>query len=250
VLANSLAVSAEGLLSSDLSSGSATARSLEPVRLPANEGAIQREARRSALWDRVSRGMLSPSGGVGHPWEYDQLAGRLVELSGRGAAAPLTLAFRKVVEAQQRAEPVAWVTDDRVPFYPPDASANGVDLDALPVVFTADAPAAARAAEKLGRSGAFGLVVLDLRGRRVDLPLPLQTRLASLAKAHDMVLLCLTEKGADQPSLGSLVSLRCDARRGRLNQGRFVCQLQAVKDKRQGPGWRFEEQCVGPVGLC
>lgn len=233
-----------------LSSEAPAVRPLASLRLPADEGLARREARRSALWDRVSRGMRAPTGAVGHPWDLDQLAGRLVELSGRGAAAPLTLAFRKVVEAQQRAEPVAWVTDDRVPFYPPDASANGVDLDALPVVFAADAPAAARVAEKLGRSGAFGLVVLDLRGPRADLPLPLQTRLAALAKAHDMVLLCLTEKGADQPSLGSLVSLRCDARRERLDEGRFVCHLQAMKDKRLGPGWRFEERCVGPVGLC
>jgi len=244
VSANALAVVAEGVATE------AVARAATSVRVSANEGFAERELRRAKLWDRVSRGLLAPSGAGSHPWGLDQLTGRLVELSGKGAAAPLTLAFRKVVEAQERAEPVAWVTDDQVPFYPPDASANGVDLDALPVVFVADAPAAARTAEKLGRSGAFGLVVLDLRGPRVDLPLPLQTRLASLAKAHDMAILCLTEKGAEQPSLGSLVSLRCDARRERVGEGRYVCHLQAVKDKRQGPGWRFEESCSGPVGLC
>ncbi len=95
-------------------------------------------------------------------WKLAALAGRVSELSGFGPTSALSLTFSLVLEAQQRGEPVAWITSRTSTFFPPDAAANGVDLDALPVVFVPDAPAAARAAECLGRSGAFGLLVLDL----------------------------------------------------------------------------------------
>ena len=92
---------------------------------------------------------------VSEPWRLDALRGRLVELSARGAAATLTAAIELVVEAQQAAEPVAWVTLGNATFFPPDAAASGVDLAALAVVRVHDATAAARAAERLLRSGGF-----------------------------------------------------------------------------------------------
>lgn len=164
------------------------------------------------------------------------------------ATAPLTLAFGLVLQAQWQNEPVAWITRDDSLFYPPDAAEGGVDLDALTIIRIPDGRAATRAADQLVRSGAFGLIVLDL-GAKPDVPAPLQTRLAGLANKHQTTLLCLTTKGDEIPSLGPLVSLRVAARRERLADDRFSCGLIVLKDKRRGPTWRHAEVCRGPAGL-
>lgn len=181
-------------------------------------------------------------------WSLEQVVGRLVEISGEGATASLTLAFGLVLQAQRQNEPVAWITLDDSLFYPPDAAEGGVDLDALTIVRVPDGRAAARAADQLMRSGAFGLVVLDL-GAKPDLPAPLQIRLAGLANKHRTTLLCLTTKRDKAPSLGPLVSLRVAARLERLVDDRFTCGLTVLKDKRRGPTWRYMEICRGPAGL-
>ena len=94
-------------------------------------------------------------------WGLAALRGRLVELSARGATATLTAAIGIVLEAQTASEPVAWVTTHGS-FYPPDVADSGVDLAALVVVRVPGsrdaAVIAARSAERLLRSGAFGLV--------------------------------------------------------------------------------------------
>lgn len=189
-------------------------------------------------------------------WSLEQVAGRLVEISGVGAMAPLTLAFGLVLQAQQQNEPVAWIARNDSLFYPPDAAEDGIDLDALTIVRVPDGRAVARATDQLVRSGAFGLVVLDLsaparapRTGGCDVPVPLQIRLAGLAHKYQTALLCLTMKGDAAPSLGPLVSLRVAARRKRLADGRFSCELTVLKDKRQGPTWRYAEVCHGPAGL-
>ena len=195
------------------------------------------------------------------PWRLDALRGRLVELSARGAAATLTAAIELVVEAQQAAEPVAWVTLGNATFFPPDAAASGVDLAALAVVRVHDATAAARAAERLLRSGGFGLVVIDFGGgsfaqQGIEMPIAHQGRLVTLAQAHDAAVVCITEKPGEAPSLGSLVSLRAEALRlhapetpgGDGDRGYHVT-LRALKDKRRGPGWTRTIRRRGPSGL-
>src|SRR5690242_11787216 len=97
-------------------------------------------------------------------WSLGSMRGRLVELSARGASATLTAAVELVIEAQTQSEPVVWITFASGSFYPPDAADSGVDLNALVVVRVVDAISAARTAERLLRSGAFGLVVMDLAG--------------------------------------------------------------------------------------
>lgn len=177
----------------------------------------------------------------------EQLAGRLVELSGIGAVATLSAAVGLVIDAQVAGEPVAWISLPPTSFYPPDLADSGVDLDALVVVRAPEAVAAARAAERLLRSGAFGLVVLDL-GADADVPMAHQGRLVSLAQQHDAAIVCLTEKATDAASLGSLVSLRVEALRQRGDDG-FLCTVRAVKDKRRGPGWTYPEVLHAPAGL-
>ncbi len=181
-------------------------------------------------------------------WGRAQLGGRMVEVSAMGAAAALTAAVGLVLEAQVEGEPVAWIALPGSCFYPPDLADSGVDLEALVVVRAPAVPAAGRAADRLLRSGAFGLVVLDL-GRDAQLPIPLQGRLVGLAQRHDAALLCLTEKPADAASLGSMVSLRAEASRLRRSDSGFSYAVRALKDKRRGPGWSHDEPARGPAGL-
>ncbi|MBW2270465.1 MAG: recombinase A [Deltaproteobacteria bacterium] len=180
-------------------------------------------------------------------WALDAVAGTLTEVSAAGASASLTLAFALVLDAQRRGEPVAWFTVLAHSFFPPDAAENGADLEALVVVRLRDARRLARAAEQLARSGAFGLLLLDLGTTRI--PAALLMRLAGLAQKHGTAIVFLTHKDADAPSLGSLISLRGEVRRKRCAEGRFTCELHALKDKRRGPGWRHSEVFHGPTGL-
>jgi recombination protein RecA len=197
-------------------------------------------------------------------WGLDALRGRLIELSGRGATATLTIATELVIEAQQAAEPVAWVTLGNTTFYPPDAADSGVDLSALVVVRVQDTATAARAAERLLRSGGFGLIVLDFGGNpTAAVPTAHQGRLVTLAQTHDTAVVCITEKPGEAPSLGSLVSLRAEALRisapvgpegpdgpdSNHDRGRYDVTLRVLKDKRRGPGWLRTIRLRGPSGL-
>lgn len=180
-------------------------------------------------------------------WGLAAMRGRLVELSARGATATLTTAIEIVVEAQAAAEPVCWITLGAATFYPPDAADGGVDLSALVVVRAPSAARAAGAAEKILRSGAFGLVVMDL-GEAV-MPAAHQGRLVTLAQAHDAAVVCLTEKAADSPSIGSLVSLRGEALRTRDPHGNFGVAVRVIKDKRTGPGFLRAIAARAPAGF-
>jgi recombination protein RecA len=180
-------------------------------------------------------------------WSLAAIRGRLIELSARGASATLTAAVELVGEAQGQGEPVAWLTLTSGSFYPPDVADSGIDLAALVVIRAPDATSIARAAERLLRSGAFGLVVLDL-GDKAELSMQIQGRLVTLAQTHDAAVVCLTEKSGDTSSLGSLISLRAEALRQR-DRGEFTVTLRALKDKRRGPGWSHLVRRRGPAGL-
>jgi recombination protein RecA len=183
-------------------------------------------------------------------WGLDALRGRLAELSARGATATLTTAIELVLEAQHAAEPVAWVTLSNTTFYPPDLADSGVDLAALVVVRVQDATTAARAAERLLRSGAFGLVILDFGGTSaIDLPMAHQGRLVTLAQTHDAAVVCITEKASEAASLGSLVSLRAEALRLHAREHDYEVTLRVIKDKRRGPGWSRTLKMRGPAGF-
>ncbi|MGD8375686.1 MAG: recombinase A [Acidobacteriota bacterium] len=181
-------------------------------------------------------------------WGLSIFSGRVGELSGGCASAALTLAFRLVLEAQRAREPVAWISRPDRFFYPPDAAAAAVDLEALVVVRVEGALGAARAADRLVRSGAFGLVILDL-GEDARLPLAALSRLSGLARVHRTAVLGLTEKDAASPSLGPLVSIRAEAARMLREPGRFVCRARVLKDKQGRPGREHEEVLRGPDGL-
>jgi len=143
-----------------------------------------------------------------------------------------------VIRAQAEDEPVVWLQLERGALYPPDLADSGVDLDALVVVQVprqrtvarAGARNLARAAELLLRSGAFGLVVIDLteeapRGNAW------QGRLAALARQHGSRVVLLSEGDEHAPSLGPTVGLRVAAARDRRAPGRFVVEHRVLKDK-------------------
>ncbi len=184
-------------------------------------------------------------------WSLQALSGGLIELSGEGATARLTMAAKLVLDAQLQNEISAWIVRRDTSFFPPDLDAMGIDLNALVVVRppvkergnltvskSNDFRLIFRAAEQLLRSGAFGLVVMDLPGKSW-MPDSVQMRLATLARRNDAVLLCLTEKSSVSPSLGSLVLLHAFAERKRIENDHFLCELRVLKDKRRRPGWNY-----------
>lgn len=194
---------------------------------------------------------LVPASRSSRGWGFSEIQGRLCELTSAGASARLTAAFGLVLEAQRNTEPVAWVLVRGSTFLPCDVAEGGIDLSSLAVVRTADGPRAARAAEQLARSGAFGLIVLDL-DRSSSLGGhahgPILTRLVGLAQKHETALLFLTEKPSSTASLSSLVSLRAEA--SRIVEGDVLqVRVEVLKDKRQGPGSASMEACHGPAGL-
>ena len=202
----------------------------------------------SASRSRVSRGVARRERAGPASWTSIALGGCLAELSGTGASPSLTLAFSLVHQVQRQGDPVAWITRAESTFFPPDAAEGGIHLAALPVIRLSGRRQCLRAAEQLVRSGAFGLLVIDLGGYP-DLPLAAQTRLAGQALAHGTLILCLTVKTEDEPSLGSLVSVRAHAWRTPRGDGRFTCRVHVLKDKRRGPGWSDEVWCRGPDGV-
>jgi recombination protein RecA len=161
----------------------------------------------------------------------------------------MSAAVALILQAQHRGEPTAWIAVGHSTFYPPDTARSGVDLRALPVVRVRDSHSATRTADRLLRSGAFSVIVLDL-GRAHNIRVPVQSRLAGLAKKHRAVVLCLTKKKRDEPSIGSLVSLRAETSVRQTGFDRFAWKVRVTKDKRRGPGWDHEETCCGPEGLC
>ena len=211
-------------------------------------------AEKSREWTASS--VAAPAAGRRQPareparaWNLSSLAGRLTEISDSGAAPSLTAAAALILQAQQRGEPAAWIGFGNSIFFPPDFVEWGIDLAALPVIRVPDALTASHAADQLLRSGAFGLVVLDLKAQ-ARMHMAVQSRLAALARRHHAALLCLTRKQKGAPSLGPLVSLHGEGRITRTAFSRFNWEIRIVKDKRGAPGWSHTESCRGTDGLC
>jgi recombination protein RecA len=189
------------------------------------------------------------------------LRGRFIELSAGSSSAGLSAAVNLVVEAQLAGEPVAWISPQETSFYPPDVVECGVDVSALAVIHVPDTASAGRAAERLLRSHAFGLVILDLgapdcvierngvhRTGTKSLSIANQGRLVTLAQQADSLVACITSKKHALESMGSLISLRADVSRERDTEG-FCVTLHVLKDKRRGPGWSRSERAKAPAGL-
>lgn len=177
--------------------------------------------------------------------------GRLIELAGGPDAGRSSAAARIVLESQREGDPVAWIQAEGGGLYPPDLAAAGIDLDALLVVHVpseAGRAGAAKAAELVLRTGAFGAVVVDASDGRVPRGGAWLGRLASLAREHDCRTVLL---GPDaEGSLGPLVSMRLRARRRRRRFGEYALELEVLKDKSgHRPTLPGPRTWVGPEGM-
>ncbi len=216
---------------------------------------------------RKASELLDSSGPTGTArWERAALNGILTELVGGPRSANVSVASLLIHQAQTAGEQVAWVATHRDLFFPPDMAAAGVDLAALPVVWAADGPAeepvasgrrhvgcryagrAVRAAGQLLRSGAFGLIIIDL-AKNLTLQVAAQGRLLRLAEHHDAQVLIIRRKREDGAYSGSLVTVRVESSREQIGPGRFRCTITNTKDKREGRGWTTSEEFDGPPGL-
>lgn len=204
----------------------------------------------NTLKEQLNSRSSSPFSAARPPtWCLAEVAGRLVELTGTDSCGVLSSAMLLVRDAQATGELVVWIAVAGRIFFPPDADANGVDLRSLIVVRASDAQQAVRAADRLLRSGAFALVVLDL-GADCDIALPQQARLVGLAQKYLSAVVCLTSLSTRHPTLGSLVSLR--VRPHMKQQGfehHFQCELTVLKDKRRGLSWDSRSRYEGPPGF-
>ncbi|HUJ75495.1 MAG TPA: recombinase A [bacterium] len=187
-------------------------------------------------------------------WSYAACSGRLIEVSGSARSAVLSLAFALVRDAQGQGEPVAWITGPDGMFFPPDVAGCGVDAAALVVVRLPEMRAAARVADRLLRSGGFGVTVLDFISaatrERSFIPAPYQGRLVQLAQRQDASVVCLTAQPEAWPSLSSMVSLRAIAERGKPGKMQVPATLRVVKDKLHGANWQHREVYRAPDGMC
>ena len=185
----------------------------------------------------------SPGGGS---WRLENLAGILAEISEEMACGAVSFAAEMILEAQSQNEPVAWVAGGSSIWYPPDLSARGVDLAAVAVIRAGGEDESLTATEWLVRSGALGLVIVDADGdwKGSDASLG---RILKLAERSRCAVVFLTRKRADQPSLGSRISLRgCISRSGTEP---FHIAITTVKDKRSNSSSRQSRRYHGPSGM-
>lgn len=187
--------------------------------------------------------------------------GRLVELSSPspGAGACTSTAVSLLRRAQREGETTAWVQPRGGPLHPPDLHEAGIDLEALVVVHvpmtkgTEGAAGLCKAAELLLRSGAFGMVVVDLgalpAGARSASRTSWQGRLLGLSRQHESRVILLTEKPTHADSLGPLIGLRVEPRRTRRADGSFAVEPHVLKNKSGAPVSPAVDYFVGPPGL-
>ena len=145
-----------------------------------------------------------------------------------------------------------WITLAGSSWYAPDVADIGIDLDALLVIRVEGLVQAARAADEMGRSNAFSLIVIDLGAptRTTDrLPAAALSRLSGLALSQDLAIVFLTCKASETTSISSLISLRVETRSTPCGGGAYRTEMRVVKDKRQGPGAIHAEVCRAPAGV-
>jgi len=197
-------------------------------------------------------------------WSVAYLAGKLVELRSAAASAVLTAGISLVHKAQVRLEAAVWVTSTESIFFPVDAETWGIDLSALAVVRVPGAMAMLKASDKLIRSGAFGLIILDFvslwppptgkgdkkPGALGHISFAQQSRFLGLAQQHQTAMVFLTSMHCSLSAASALVSLRGQVERCHVDTDIHEVQLHILKDKQRGPGWHHAERCCGPAGLC
>lgn len=178
--------------------------------------------------------------------------GKLIELvSGVGPSSGSSLAALTLLETQKEGGLVAWIEHGEGALFPPDLSRLGLDLDSLLIVRTpieSGAIAIAKAAEILLRTGAFSALTLDFSALRRPRGEAFLARLAALARENDARVLILRDS-REEPSLGTSIALRLDARRARIGRGRFRLEPHTLKNKLGQPPPRLSRIFSAPEGV-
>lgn len=184
------------------------------------------------------------------PLQLDALRGQLNEFSAPRGHPQVTVAMERIAEAHRAGEPAAWIGPSTAMPYPPDAAGWGVDWSALALVRIDDPRRAGVAADKLLRSGGFGLVVLDLIDADDDpIPSPLAGRLMRLADTHDSALVVLTQKQRRDPCVCPLVARRVQIRWTDVGARRLQLDCTVTRDKRRGASAELQEEYHGALRL-
>ncbi|MDP6350392.1 MAG: hypothetical protein QF719_10330 [Chloroflexota bacterium] len=137
--------------------------------------------------------------------------GKLTEFTGPASSGKLTLALRALATAVQAGGVAAYI-DLPGTFYPPAATAMGIDLERLVVVRPEDGAAAVKAGSILLLSEGFDAVLLDLGGARVR-PDAL-ARLTDLSARSRAATMAVTRDGSRATAgLRFFASLRLGVRR-------------------------------------
>ena len=193
-----------------------------------------------------------PSQAPSVSWSFSALSGRLLEVGSYGrrreGSASLTMVAEVLHQAQTFGAATAWIRARDSLFLPADMAAFGLDLQALALLTASGPTVAARMADRLLHSGAFGAVVLDLPPDS-RLTTAIASRLAALARHHRAVVILLAESERPERASTPMVSLRAETFARPLRSGLYQCGLRALRDKRGAPGWTTENKYRAPAGL-
>jgi recombination protein RecA len=176
-------------------------------------------------------------------------AGRLTEWTSAVPYIYLTPLCSVIRTAQISREPTVWISCCNYTFFPPDAANHGISLENLPLIKIRTVKHAVRASEHLLRSGAFGLIIIDLPVH-IFIEQGKLGKLARLADLHNTAVIISTkQEGKYSTTLGSMISLRLEIGRQYLGANKFRYTIHATKDKQRTPGWKYSEVYYGPAGL-
>ena len=174
--------------------------------------------------------------------------GAIATLEGPPSSGRTTIAAGLLVQATRNGMGALVHVD---PLYPPSLAAAGVDLSRLVIVPAAEAVAAARAADILVRSGAFGVVLLPTIGPTRGINAATWTRLAGLAHRTNTALVALGNEASSE--LRFFASLRVETRivRVRWNGANGIyaelagydIEATVRKHKRAAPGGKAVVSC-------
>ncbi len=182
------------------------------------------------------------------------LSGKVVEISGWEHPAGLSLAASFIQECQGKGGLAAWISprcgNRGTLFFPPDFEDRGIDCNSLPILWTASAADGFSIADRLLRSRAFDMLVVDLTGVRQPRPAGGLGRLHRGARDSGCLVLCLTRRRPGESSLDPMVFVHLHGfSQAAEPEGFFDVSITVQKDKNHAPGRIFRRRYGSPVGL-
>lgn len=154
-------------------------------------------------------------------------------------------------QVQKEGDTIGWIRASTGPLFPPNLLERNIDFESLIVVQTPpkmDSADIGRAAEFLLHSGAFGLVVVDLRLAELSDYVEWQNRVLILARKFECRVVLLTDKVEQTESVSPLVSVRIEPNRDRWSSNRFAVENRVVKSK-VGLDYPSLGHFSGPLGM-